>query len=87
LPFAFEKLHVYQRAVDFADAASALTESFPRGYGYLADQLNRVSLDRGEHRRGQRPFHPTRPPPFLHHRPPFAHRTQGSLNPATRWCP
>jgi four helix bundle protein len=44
LPFAFEKLHVYQRAVDFADAAATLSETFPRGYGYLADQLNRASL-------------------------------------------
>ncbi|MFH1748450.1 MAG: four helix bundle protein [Planctomycetota bacterium] len=40
----FEKLEVYQKAVDFADHASALTEQFPRGYAYLVDQLNRAAL-------------------------------------------
>jgi four helix bundle protein len=40
----FEKLEVYQKAVDFADEAATLTESFPRGYGLLADQLNRAAL-------------------------------------------
>ena len=40
----FENLEVYQKAVDFADHASALTESFPRGYYFLADQLNRAAL-------------------------------------------
>ena len=44
MAFAFEKLHVYQRAVDFADQAAAVTGNFPRGYGYLADQLNRAAL-------------------------------------------
>lgn len=44
MAFAFEKLHVYQRAVDFADAVAGLTEGFPRGHGFLADQLNRASL-------------------------------------------
>lgn len=39
----FEKLDVYQRAVDFADKAAAITHDFPRGYYYLADQLNRVA--------------------------------------------
>ena len=42
--FAFERLIVYQKAVDFADHISALTDNFPRGYGFLADQLNRASL-------------------------------------------
>jgi four helix bundle protein len=42
--FMFEKLEVYQKAVDFADEIAALTESFPRGYGYLVDQLNRAAL-------------------------------------------
>jgi four helix bundle protein len=42
--FAFEKLVVYQRAVDFADRVCCLTESFPRGYGFLVDQLNRAAL-------------------------------------------
>ena len=42
--FAFEKLIVYQKAVDFADTVCSLTEQFPRGYGFLVDQLNRASL-------------------------------------------
>jgi four helix bundle protein len=42
--FAFEKLLVYQKSVDFADRITALTEEFPRGYGFLADQLNRAAL-------------------------------------------
>jgi four helix bundle protein len=44
MAFLFEKLEVYQAAVDFADAIAALTEGFPRGCRYLADQLNRASL-------------------------------------------
>jgi len=44
MAFAFEKLIVYQKAVDFADQIAALTEKFPRGYGFLADQLNRAAL-------------------------------------------
>jgi four helix bundle protein len=42
--FMFEKLEVYQKAVSFADEIAALTEGFPRGYGFLADQLNRAAL-------------------------------------------
>ena len=44
MPFAFEKLQVYQKAVAFADAVCTLTKSFPRGYFFLADQLNRAAL-------------------------------------------
>ncbi len=44
MAFAFEKLIVYQKAITFADAACATTEAFPRGYGFLADQLNRASV-------------------------------------------
>jgi len=44
MPFMFENLNVYQKAVDFADEIAALTERFPRGYGFLADQLNRAAL-------------------------------------------
>ena len=44
MAFAFEKLIVYQKAVDFADRIMAATEHFPRGYGFLADQLNRASV-------------------------------------------
>jgi four helix bundle protein len=44
MAFAFEKLIVYQRAVDFADTVCSRSHSFPRGYGFLVDQLNRASL-------------------------------------------
>jgi four helix bundle protein len=44
MAFMFEKLQVYQKAVDFTDQIAALTEGFPRGYGLLADQLNRAAL-------------------------------------------
>jgi four helix bundle protein len=44
MSFTFEKLLVYQKAIDFADAICSATESFPRGYGFLVDQLNRASL-------------------------------------------
>jgi four helix bundle protein len=44
MAFAFEKLQVYQKAVSFADEICALTKGFPRGYFFLADQLNRASL-------------------------------------------
>ena len=42
--FAFEKLIVYQKAVAFADACCSLTKGLPRGYFFLADQLNRAAL-------------------------------------------
>jgi hypothetical protein len=44
MAFAFEKLAVYQKSVDFADNVAALTQAFPRGFGFLADQLNRAAL-------------------------------------------
>ena len=44
MAFSFEKLIVYQKSVDFADAICQATENFPRGYGFLVDQLNRASL-------------------------------------------
>ena len=44
MAFAFEKLLVYQKAVDFADAVCSHTEQFPRGYRFLVDQLNRTAL-------------------------------------------
>jgi four helix bundle protein len=44
MTFAFEKLHVYQKAVAFADAVCNLTKDLPRGYFFLADQLNRAAL-------------------------------------------
>lgn len=44
MSFAFEKLHVYQKAITFADKICTLTRAFPRGYFFLADQLNRAAL-------------------------------------------
>ena len=44
MAFAFEKLKVYQKAVDFADHCTSLTEGFARGYGFLSNQLNRAAL-------------------------------------------
>jgi four helix bundle protein len=44
MSFAFEKLLVYQKSVDFADAICVRTEQFSRGYGFLVDQLNRASV-------------------------------------------
>src|ERR1700678_2457828 len=44
MAFTFEKLMVYQKAIDFADAVCQQTEGFPRGYGLLVDQLNRAAL-------------------------------------------
>ena len=44
MAFAFEKLLVYQKAVDFADKVCTHTEYFKRGYGFLVDQLNRAAL-------------------------------------------
>src|ERR1019366_9587092 len=42
--FMFENLQVYKKAVDFADRIASHTESFPRGYYFLVDQLNRAAL-------------------------------------------
>jgi four helix bundle protein len=42
--FGFEKLLVFQKAVDFADHVFATTEQFGRGYGFLANQANRAAL-------------------------------------------
>ena len=44
MAFAFEKLQVYQKSVDFADQICQHTEQFSRGYGFLVDQLNRAAL-------------------------------------------
>ena len=44
MTFAFEKLLVYQKSVDFADAICDLTEQFPARYNQLAYQVNRASL-------------------------------------------
>ena len=44
MAFAFEKLIVYQKSVDLADQVTEITGAFPRGFYFLADQLNRASL-------------------------------------------
>jgi len=44
MAFAFENLHVYQRALDFADQAGVLTEQFPDRYGSLADLLDKAAI-------------------------------------------
>ncbi|MEX0677905.1 MAG: four helix bundle protein [Pirellulales bacterium] len=44
MPFAFEKLQVYQKAISFADEICTLTRDLPRGYFFLADQHNRAAL-------------------------------------------
>lgn len=44
MTFAFEKLLVYQKSVDFADNVCSATEQFQSGYGFLVDQLNRAAL-------------------------------------------
>ena len=44
MPFMFENLQVYQKAVDLADKVVVLAEGFPRGYYFLVDQLNRAAL-------------------------------------------
>lgn len=43
MAFLFEKLVVYQEAINFAEQVSRLTEKFSRGSYYLADQLNRAA--------------------------------------------
>jgi four helix bundle protein len=44
MAFAFEKLLVYQKSVDFYDLICDLTEQISARYNHLADQGNRASL-------------------------------------------
>jgi four helix bundle protein len=44
MPFLFEKLTVYQKAIFFSVTVSKLMDTFPRGNYYLTDQLNRAAL-------------------------------------------
>jgi hypothetical protein len=44
MAFMFENLTVYQKAMEFPEQIVTLTESFPRGFYFLADQLDRASL-------------------------------------------
>ena len=40
----FENLEVYQKAIDFIDQTTSLTDHFPRGYYFLTNQLNRAAV-------------------------------------------
>jgi hypothetical protein len=40
MPFMFENLEVYKKAIAFADEISDLTEDFSKGNYYLTDHLN-----------------------------------------------
>jgi four helix bundle protein len=45
MSFLFEKLEVYQRAVNLAERVTVLTKRFPaQGHYHLVDQLRRASL-------------------------------------------
>jgi four helix bundle protein len=44
MAFMFEKLEVYQKPVTLADQVAESTQGFQRGFGFLADQLNRAAL-------------------------------------------
>jgi four helix bundle protein len=44
MAFMFERLEVYQKAINFADEVVVLTQGFPRGFGFLSDQLNRAAV-------------------------------------------
>jgi four helix bundle protein len=44
MPFMFQNLEVYQKSVDLAEQIINLTDEFPKGYYFLADQLNRAAL-------------------------------------------
>ena len=44
MPFLFEKLDVYRRALDLADNLAQRAAGFPRGHRVLADQLTRAAI-------------------------------------------
>ena len=44
MAFMFEKLEVYQRAIDFADRVMPIAGGLPRGQRAFADQFKRASL-------------------------------------------
>jgi hypothetical protein len=47
MAFTFEKLQVYQKALEFADAVCTLTKSFPRGcFGTLPESPGLTSSGR-----------------------------------------
>jgi four helix bundle protein len=44
MPFAHEKMDVYQLSVDFLAQANGIIEKLPKGRRYIADQLQRAAL-------------------------------------------
>lgn len=44
MPFMFEQLNVYQKAINLAEIITNATDSIARGNYYLTDQLNRAVL-------------------------------------------
>ncbi len=44
MAFMFERLHVYQKSLDLAEAILILTEKPRRGLGFLANQANRAAV-------------------------------------------
>jgi four helix bundle protein len=44
MTFGFQKLDVYQCAIEFLRLAGPLAERIPKGYGPLADQLKRACV-------------------------------------------
>ncbi len=44
MPFMFENLEVYQKAVAFAEEIGNIAEGFTKGNYYFVDQLNRAAL-------------------------------------------
>ena len=69
MPFMFEKLEVYQKAVDFADEVASLTEGFPTRLRIPRRPIeSRRAFDRYQPGRGKRPLHKARSPQFLHDR-------------------
>jgi four helix bundle protein len=44
MAFAFEKLIVYKKAIDFSERICQATQAFTRGFYFLVHQLNRAAL-------------------------------------------
>ena len=44
MAFLFEKLNVYQKALDFADEINNISQAFLKGSWYFVDQLSRASV-------------------------------------------
>src|SRR5437868_4174589 len=69
MAFMFENLEVYQKAVDLADSIAELSDGFPRGYGFVVDQLNRAALSISMNlAEGNGRFYESGSPAFLHDR-------------------